>query len=147
VKRAITARTKACTTLVLACSAALVVAVATVQARPAHTTGSRGATATAPSKCKIVIVGATWRIRAHVAGGSSAGNQYTLGAEGMSCSSARAWAAKFTHLPDTAKIKGPTGFRCQSFSLASSGDKLLYSGVCMHPPHNIPFFEWGPKVR
>jgi hypothetical protein len=147
VKRTIATRSKATTALVLACSTALVFAVATVQARPAYTAGSRGATATAPSKCKIVIVGAGWRIRAHVAGGSSAGNKYTLAAEGMSCSSARSWASKFTHLQGTAPIKGPTGFTCRSFSTAATGDKLLYAGVCMHPPHNIPFFEWGPKVR
>jgi hypothetical protein len=54
----------------------------------------------------------------------------------------------FTHQPgrEFGAFKGPNGFKCESFSTAASGDKLLYSGVCMKGPHNDPFFEWGPKV-
>jgi hypothetical protein len=126
------------TTLALACSAALVLAVTTVQARPTV------ATTTTVSSCKIVITGASWSIR--TAGGTVAGNRYTLAGEGMSCASARTWATKFTHQQGTSPIKGPAGFNCRSFSTAASGDKLLYSGACMRPPHNIPFFEWAPKL-
>ena len=128
------------TTLVLTCSTALVFAVATVQARPTH----EAPTTVALSTCKIVVTGTPWRIRA--AGGSLAGNKYTIAGKGISCSAARSWVAKFTRQPDTGKINGPRGFNCRSFSTAASGDKLLYSGACMHSPHNIPFFEWAPKV-
>jgi hypothetical protein len=105
--------------------------------------GSTAATTQPVSKCKIVITGAQWHIR-----GSGSGSKYTLAAKGMSCSSARAWVVKFTH--QTGKgvgqaLNGPPGFKCQSFSEAASGDKLVYAGVCMHTPHNIPFFEWAPK--
>ena len=126
------------TMLALACSAALAFAVTTGQARPA------AATTTTVSSCKIVITGASWSIR--TAGGSVAGNRYTLAGEGMSCASARTWATKLTHQQGTSPIKGPAGFNCKSFSTAASGDKLLYSGACMRLPHNIPFFEWAPKL-
>jgi hypothetical protein len=96
------------------------------------------------STCKIVITGAPWRIRA--AGGSLAGDKYTTAGKGTSCSPARTWVARFTHHQDTGQIKGPPGFTCRSFSTASSGDKLLYSGACMHPPHNIAFFASAPKI-
>jgi hypothetical protein len=131
-------------TLTIACSTALVFAVATAQARPIHATRSQAATTADLSTCKIVVTGTPWRIRA--AGGSLAGSKYTIAGKGISCSAARSWVAKFTHQPDTGQIKGPTGFNCRSFSTAVSGDKLLYSGVCLHPPHNIPFFEWAPKI-
>jgi len=143
-KRTITTAVRAAATLVLACSTALVFAVATVQARPTHIAGSQAATTAAVSTCKIVITGTPWRIRA--AGGSLAGNKYTIAGKGISCSAARTWVTKFTHQQDTGQIKGPPGFNCRSFSTATSGDKLLYSGACMHPPHNIPFFEWAPKI-
>jgi hypothetical protein len=85
-----------------------------------------------------------WRIRE--ASGNIAGNRYTLAAKGISCSVTRTWVTKFTYQKDIAQIKGPSGFTCRSFSTVASGDKLLYSGVRMHAPHNIPFFEWAPKM-
>jgi hypothetical protein len=142
-KRTINTQLKATATLALACSTALVFAVTNVQAQPTHNANSQAATA-ALSTCKIVITATSWRIRA--AGGTLSGNKYTLAAQGISCSAARTWVTKFTHQQDTAQIKGPSGFTCRSFSTAASGDKLLYSGVCMHAPHNIPFFEWAPKT-
>jgi hypothetical protein len=138
--RTISTRTKATAMLVLA----LVFAVTSVQARPTQTAGSRAATAATASTCKIVVTAAAWRIRA--AGGSLAGDKYTIAGKGTSCSSARAWVTRFTHQQDTGQIKGPPGFTCRSFSTATSGDSLLYSGICMHPPHNIAFFEWAPKI-
>jgi hypothetical protein len=143
-KRTITTRLKATATLALACATALVFAVTNVQAQPTHNAAARTATAAALSTCKIVITATPWRIRA--AGGSLTGNRYTLAAKGISCSAARTWVTKFTHQQDTAPIKGPSGFTCTSFSTAASGDKLHYSGACMHPPHNTPFFEWAPKI-
>jgi hypothetical protein len=144
VERTITNAVRATATLALACATALVFAAATVQARPTHTVGSQAPTTAALSTCKIVITGTPWRIRA--TSGSLAGNKYTIAAKGISCSAARTWVTTFTHQQDTGQIKGPPGFTCRSFSTAVSGDKLLYSGVCMHPPHNIPFFEWAPKI-
>ena len=85
------------------------------------------------------------RIRA--AGGSLAGDKYTIAGKGTSCSSARTRVTKFTHQQDTIPIKGPAGFTCRSFSTAASGDKLLDSGACMHPPHNIPSSNGRPKSR
>ena len=141
--RTIATRTKATATLALACTTALVFAVATVQAHPTRTAGSRSAAA-ALSNCTIVISGAPWRIRVH----GLSGDKYTLKARDVSCSSVRAQVAAFTHQAgqEFGAFKGPSGLTCKSFSTAASGDKLLYSGACMHPPHNDPFFEWGPKV-
>ncbi|MDX6514853.1 MAG: hypothetical protein QOH73_519 [Gaiellaceae bacterium] len=135
--------TKMIATLGLACSAALVLSVAPLQARLTHTAGS-GAASSTLSQCKIVVAGAHWSIRA--AGGNLAGNKYTIAARNMSCASAQPWVTRFTHQRDTGRIKGPAGFTCRSFSTATSGDKLLYSGACMRPPRNLPFFEWGPKM-
>jgi hypothetical protein len=90
-----------------------------------------------------VVAGAPWKVATH------SGSKYTLAARGMSCATARPWAVKFTHQTAGATgkaFKGPSGFTCRSFSTIASGDKLLYSGVCMKGPHNHPFFEWGPKV-
>ena len=90
-----------------------------------------------------MVAGAPWKVAGH------SGSNYTLAARDMPCATARPWAMKFTHQtagPTGKPFKGPSGFRCQSFSTTSSGDKLLYSGVCMKGPHNHPFFEWGPKV-
>jgi hypothetical protein len=143
-KRALTTSVQAGATLALACSTALIVAATNVQARPTQTAGSQAATAATVSTCKIVITGAPWRVRA--AGGSLTGDKYTIAGKGTSCSSARTWVTRFTHQQDRGQIKGPPGFACRSFSTATSGDKLLYSGACMHPPHNIPFFEWAPKT-
>jgi hypothetical protein len=143
-KRTISTFVRAAATLTLACSTALVVAVTTVQAQPAQKTGSQAAAIAAVPTCKIVITAAPWRIRA--AGGSLAGNRYTIAGKDMSCTSARTWVTRFTSQQDTGQIQGPAGFNCRSFSTAVSGDKLLYSGACMHPPHNTPFFEWGPKM-
>ena len=147
-KGTIPSRRKATAALALACSAALVFAVAAVQARPAHITGSRAA-AVAASDCTIVISGAPWRIRAGVPGGSLAGNKYTVKARNISCSSVRTWVTKFTNQqnPGVGKtLKGPRGFTCTSFTTPASGAKLVVAGVCAHPPHNVPFFGWGPKV-
>jgi hypothetical protein len=143
-KQTINTQMKATITVALACSTALVFAVTSVQARTTHNATARAATTAALSTCKIVITATPWRIRE--AGGSLAGNRYTLAAKGISCSAARTWVTKFTHQQDTGQIKGPPGFTCRSFSTPASGDKLLYSGVCMHGPHNIPFFEWAPKM-
>ena len=143
-KRSTNTTMKATATLALTCSTALIFAVTSVQAQPTHNAATRAATTPSLSSCKIVVTAAPWRIRA--AGGSLAGNSYSLAAKGISCLAARRWVTKFTHQQDTAQIKGPAGFTCRSFSIAASGDKLLYSGVCMHAPHNIPFFEWAPKM-
>jgi hypothetical protein len=97
----------------------------------------------AETNCKIVVAGAPWKVAAH------SGSSYTLAARGMPCATARPWAVKFTHQTAGAtgkSFKGPSGFTCHSFCTTSSGDKLLYSGVCMKGPHNHPFFEWAPKV-
>jgi hypothetical protein len=63
--RTIATRMKATATLALACTTALVFAVATVQARPTRTAGSQSAAA-ALSDCTIVISGAPW-MQLHVA--------------------------------------------------------------------------------
>jgi hypothetical protein len=143
-RRTIDTQMKATATLALACLTALVFAVTNVQAQPTRNANSRAATTAVLSTCKIVITATPWRI--HAAGGSLTGNRYTLATKGITCSAARTWVTKFTHQQDTAQIKGPSGFTCRSLSTAASGDKLLYSGVCMHAPHNIPFFEWAPKM-
>jgi hypothetical protein len=143
-KRTLTTSARAAATLAFACSTALIFAATTVQARPTHTAGSHAVTAATVSTCKTVITAAPWRIR--TAGGSVAGDKYTIAGKAASCSAARTWVTRFTHQQDTSPIKGPAGFTCRSFSTATSGDKLLYSGICMHPPHNIPFFEWAPKI-
>ena len=133
------------TTLAFVFATALVFAVAAVQARPATTARSLAAT-TALSDCTIVITGAPWHTRAHVVGGILSGNRYTLKARDVSCSSVRARVVAFTKQKATFRITGPAGYTCRSFSVAYSGDNLLYSGACMRGPHNHPFFEWGPKV-
>jgi hypothetical protein len=142
--RTIATRTKAPVTLALACTTALVFAVAPVQARPTHAVGASSA-AESMSDCTLVFSGAPWRIGA---ASSLSGNKYTLKARDISCASVRARVAAFTHQRggEFGAFKGPPGFKCKSFSTAASGDKLLYSGVCMHGPHNDPFFAWGPKV-
>lgn len=118
------------TTLALSCTAALAIATTTATAQPLHT---------ALSACKITIVAAPWHV------GNHSGNKYTVAGKGMSCTAARAWITHATHRSSSAPIKGPAGFICHSFSTTASGDKLQYSGVCMHPPHNTPFIEWAPK--
>jgi hypothetical protein len=144
-KRSSTTHVAATATLAFICATALIFAVATAQARPTHTHGSRAANGAGETNCTLVISGAPWRIRA--ASGTLAGDKYTLTARNMSCNSLRSSVAKFTHQQGSAPIKGPSTFKCVSFSTAASGNKLLYSGACMHPPHNDPFFEWGPKVK
>jgi hypothetical protein len=136
---------KVTTTLALAFATALVFAVAPIQARPASTTGSQAATSVL-SACTIVITGAPWHTRAHVASGFLSGNRYTLKSRDVACSSVRARVAAFTKQSGSARITGPAGYTCRSFSVPYAGDKLLYSGACMRGPHNDPFFEWGPKV-
>jgi hypothetical protein len=147
-KRMIPSRMKTTAALALACSAALVFAVAAVQARPAHTAGSQAATV-AVSDCTIVVSGAPWRIRAGVPSGSLAGDKYTLKARRISCSSVRTWVTRFTNQRNPGigqTLKGPRGFTCTSLTTPASGAKLVVAGVCAHPPHNVPFFGWGPKV-
>jgi hypothetical protein len=144
-KRSASTPMKRTVTVALTFATALIFAVATVQARPARTTSSQAATS-ALSDCTIVITGAPWHTRAHVAGGFLSGNRYTLKARDVSCSSVRARVIAFTKQNASTKITGPKGYTCHSFSVAYSGDKLLYSGACMRGPHNDPFFEWGPKV-
>ncbi len=138
-------RMKASVMFATACTTALVFAVATVQARPTHS-GAAHSGAEAVSNCTMVISGAPWRIRGRV---NRSGNTYTLKGRDISCPSVRARVVAFTHQngAELGTVKGgPAGFTCRSFSTAASGDTLLYSGVCMRPPHNDPFFEWGPKV-
>lgn len=143
--RTIATRMKATATLALACTTALVFAVATVQARPTHTSGSQAATVHAISKCSLVISGTPWHIL-----GTTSGNKYTITAHGMPCSGlARTWVLKFMNLrnPGVGKtVPGPSGFTCRSFTSPASGAKLLITGVCAHQPSNNPFFGWGPKV-
>ena len=71
-------------------------------------------------------------------------------ARNVSCSSECALqVAAFTHRAglEFGAFKGPSGYTCKSLSTsAASGDKLLYSGVCMHGPHDGPFFEGHEKV-
>ena len=105
-------------------------------------TAVRAAAAPSVSNCKISISGAPWKI------GPRSGSTYVLAARGIPCASTRSWVVTFTHQTNRATgavTKGPGGFSCRSLSTASSGDKLLYSGVCMKGPHNTPFFEWAPK--
>jgi hypothetical protein len=104
---------------------------------------SQATTTRAAADCRTVVAGAPWKIAL-----SKSGSNYTLVARGMSCASARQWAIKFTHQAGTGLgqvLKGPSGFRCHSFSTPASGDHLVYAGVCMRGPHNHPSFEWGPK--
>jgi hypothetical protein len=139
-KRSTSTRVKATATLALACTTALVFAVATVQARPTHTAGPQAATA-ALSDCTIVITAAPWRYL------SLAGNKYTLKARAISCSGVRARVLAFTKQKDTGHIKGPADFTCHSLSTTATGDTLLYSGVCMHGPHNDPSSGGARKCR
>ena len=137
--------TTAVVTLPLVCAAALVFAVAAVQAQMTRNATSRSAV-TAFSDCTLVIGGASWNLP--TAGGSISGDKYTVKARDMSCSSASTWVTKLTnqHNPGIGQtIKGPGGFKCTSFTTPASGAKLVASGVCTHPPHNDPFFGWGPK--
>jgi hypothetical protein len=39
---------------------------------------------------------------------------------------------------------GPAGFTCLSFSIAASGDELIYAGACKRNGGRI-FFGWGAK--
>jgi hypothetical protein len=139
---------RATAALALACMTALVFAVAAVQARPAHTAASKAAIV-AVSDCKLVISGAPWRIRAGVPGGSIAGDKYTIAARNGACSSFRTWVTRFTNEQNPGvgqSLKGPGGFSCRSLTTPASGAKLVVAGVCAHPPHNVPFFGWGPKI-
>jgi hypothetical protein len=143
-----TSRARAGTALALAFSSALVLAVTTALAGQAGTVASGAGTMQTISRCSIVVSGAPWRIRA--AGGSISGDTYTISAHGMSCATARPWVLKFTRQsnPGVGKIlKGPSGFTCRSWTTPASGAKLVVSGVCAAPPHNNPFFGWGPKTQ
>ena len=142
-----TTRARAGAALALAFSSALVLAVTTALAGPAGTVASRAGTGQTISKCSIVVSGAPWRIRA---GGTISGDTYKISAHGMSCATARPWVQKFTRQsnPGVGKVlKGPRGFTCRSWTTPASGAKLVVSGVCTAPPHNNPFFGWGPKTQ
>ena len=131
----------------LACSAILIGAVTSAQARPVGTRTAHAVAAQAISKCSIVVSGTPWHIRA---GGTVSGDKYTIAAHGMSCATARPWVLKFTKQtnPGIGKaLTGPSGFACRSWTTPASGAKLVVSGVCAVPPHNNPFFGWGPKAR
>ncbi len=120
---------------------AVLVAIIALASMSIGATSSLGsASGRAHTNCKIVVSGAPWKVAGH------SGSNYTLAASDIPCATARPWAMKFTHQTAGEAFKGPSGFKCQSFSVSASGDKLLYSGVCMKGPHNHPFFEWGPKV-
>ena len=139
--RTIATHMKATATLALACTMALVFAVATVQAHPARTAGSHiGGPVQLHDRDqrRPLAHPRSWPLR----------NKSTLKARDVSCSSVRAQVAAFTHRAglEFGAFPGPSGFKCKSFSTAASGDKLLYSGVCMHGPHNDPFFARGRKV-
>jgi hypothetical protein len=125
-----------------ACSVA--VAVVLVTTCIGVTSSFASASARAETNCKIVIAGAPWKVVSH------SGSSYTLAARDMPCATARPWVARITH--QTSKgvgstFKGPSGFSCRSFATSTSGDKLVYSGVCSKGPHNVPFFGWGPRVH
>ena len=95
------------------------------------------------TKCSPVV-GAHWSIRAP--GGKVSGTRYNVSTEGVSCAFALRFVPALTRKPNSATPpKGPGRYRCLSFTVAASGDKLLYSGVCKIAP-GVPFFEWGPKV-
>jgi hypothetical protein len=144
-----TSRARAGTALALAFSSALVLAVTTAWAGPAGTVASSAGTVQTISRCSISVNGAPWHIRA--AGGNISGDTYTISAHGMSCATARPWVLKFTRQsnPGVGGILkgGPRGFTCRSWTTPASGAKLVVSGVCTAPPHNNPFFGWGPKAR
>ena len=125
-----------------ACSLAMAIAVATTCI--GVTSSFASVSARAETNCKIVSTGAPWKVVSH------SGSSYTLAARDIPCATARPWVAKITH--QTSKgvgttFKGPSGFSCRSFATSTSGDKLVYSGVCSKGPHNDPFFGWGPKVH
>ena len=144
-KRTARTRARAIGILAIASMAMLVFAVATLEGRATALAGSM-TPAAVMSKCSIVITGAPWRIRT---GATLSGDRYTLAAENVSCSSERRWVIAATHQHGKTfgqSFSGPLGFKCQSFSTAGSGDKLLYQGTCTHGPHNVPFFGWAPKV-
>jgi hypothetical protein len=125
-----------------ACSIAVAIAAATTCV--GVTSSLASVSARAETNCKIVITGAPWKVVLH------SGSGYTLAARDISCAKARPWVARITQ--QTSKgvgttFKGPSGFSCRSFATSTSGDKLVYSGVCTKGPHNDPFFGWGPKVQ
>jgi hypothetical protein len=142
-----TSHAKAAAALALACSATLVLAVTTAQARPARTAASGTVAAHTVSRCSIVVSGTPWHIRA---GGSISGDTYAISAHGMSCSTARPWVLKLSSQsnPGIGKtLNGPRGFTCRSWTTPASGAKLVVSGICSVQPHNNPFFGWGPKAQ
>jgi hypothetical protein len=137
---------KTAATLTLACATALVFAVATVQARPAHSVGSRG-TSKSLALCTTTVTGASWRER-EAGKTMAAGNKYTVSAGGMSCSTAGAMAVALTHrhgIQYGQAFTGPRGFACKSLALPQLG-ALQVAGRCMHLPHNYPIFSWSPKL-
>lgn len=138
-----TGSTKLLRAATLATSASVLLAMTTALL---PVSGSQAATAQAASKCKLVVIGAHWSIKSH--SGRISGSRYTITGRGMPCSSARASVIRFTHQRGTGPgqiLRGPSGFNCHSLSGAASGDRLVYEGVCLHPPHNNPYFGWAPK--
>jgi hypothetical protein len=122
------------------------VLVATAVAGMLVVAGPASARRTAPASphCTLMFSGPRWTIR-----GSGSGTRYKVVASGMSCGAARTWVRKLAALKNNPGgggtfHGGPAGFTCRSLSVATSGDKLIYAGACVHTPGN-PFFGWAPK--
>lgn len=117
----------------LAAVAALIVAV------PAEATQS----ASSGTTCRITATGAHFSIR-----GVASGSNYQVVARGMSCSVARTWMQRLARRTSPATGGpfggGPAGFTCTSFSVAASGDKLIYAGACKRSGGRV-FFGWAAK--
>lgn len=134
-------------TATLAALVTLIAVLVTLATIRAPVSAAHAATAHAASTCRIVITGPHWRVG--FPGHYRSGSQYIVTAVGTSCSSALPSVRKFTRQKGThggETLKGPSGFKCTSESSAASGDKLIYAGICLHPPHNAPFFNWAPRL-
>ena len=99
------------------------------------------AQATAPTvqKCGTVTA-AHWSIR-----GSGSGAAYTVSTNGLPCSLALKLVPGLTRQSNHGigtGLKSPASFKCKSWSVAASGDKLVYAGVCAR---GVPTFAWTPK--
>jgi hypothetical protein len=102
------------------------------------------AQATAPTgvqKCGTVTA-AHWSIR-----GSGSGTGYTVSSNGLPCSLALKLVPGLTHQSNHGLgtgLKSPSSFKCKSWSVTASGDKLVYAGACLRGP-GVPSFAWTPK--
>jgi hypothetical protein len=118
----------------------VVMAVATALAVASPADAAQRA-ATAPT-CRTTATAGHWSIP-----GIGSGNVYKVTARGMSCSAARRLIQPLTRRTSPATggafRGGPAGFKCMSFSVASSGDKLLYAGVCQRS--SAVYFSWAAK--